>query len=90
MDSRGRVYLADAAANKVFQFSSTGSPLRTFGRLPRQSPAKYDPETFMSPEKLACWKDAEGKDYGVLVIDSFSHEWAGDGGVLALYRRGSD
>jgi len=27
-------------------------------------------------------KDAEAKDYGVLVIDSFSHEWAGEGGVL--------
>jgi hypothetical protein len=27
-------------------------------------------------------KDAEAKGYGVLVIDSFSHEWAGEGGVL--------
>lgn len=35
------------------------------------------------PERFAdAAKDAEGKDYGVLVIDSFSHEWAGDGGVL--------
>lgn len=35
------------------------------------------------PERFgdAC-KDAEAKQYGVLVIDSFSHEWAGEGGVL--------
>ena len=38
------------------------------------------------PERFAdAAKDAEGKDYGVLVIDSFSHEWAGDGGVLAWH-----
>jgi hypothetical protein len=85
VDSRGRVYFADAGANKVFQFSSTGSPLRTFGRLPRQLPAKYDPETFMSPEKLACWKDAEGKDRLVVVErhgpDRVS-EWSADEGTL--------
>jgi hypothetical protein len=38
------------------------------------------------PDRFAdAAKDAEGKDYGVLVIDSFSHEWAGDGGVLAWH-----
>lgn len=35
------------------------------------------------PERFAdAAKNAEAKDYGVLVIDSFSHEWAGEGGVL--------
>ncbi len=35
------------------------------------------------PERFAdAAKDAEAKGYGVLVVDSFSHEWAGDGGVL--------
>lgn len=35
------------------------------------------------PDRFAdAVKDAEAKDYGVLVVDSFSHEWAGDGGVL--------
>jgi hypothetical protein len=35
------------------------------------------------PERFAdAVKSAESKDYGVLVIDSFSHEWSGEGGVL--------
>lgn len=35
------------------------------------------------PERFAqAAKDAEDAGYGVLVIDSFSHEWAGEGGVL--------
>lgn len=35
------------------------------------------------PDRFAdAVKNAEAKDYGVLVIDSFSHEWAGEGGVL--------
>ena len=35
------------------------------------------------PERFAdAAKAAEAKDYGVLLIDSFSHEWAGEGGVL--------
>jgi hypothetical protein len=38
------------------------------------------------PDRFAqAAKDAEARDYGVLVIDSFSHEWAGDGGVLAWH-----
>lgn len=39
--------------------------------------APFRPERFSQ-----AVKDAEAKDYGVLVIDSFSHEWAGEGGVL--------
>lgn len=35
------------------------------------------------PERFAdAAKAAEAAGYGVLVIDSFSHEWAGEGGVL--------
>ncbi len=35
------------------------------------------------PERFAqAAKDAEAAGYGVLLIDSFSHEWAGEGGVL--------
>ncbi len=38
------------------------------------------------PERFSdAAKAAEAKGYGVLVIDSFSHEWAGDGGVLAWH-----
>jgi len=38
------------------------------------------------PERFAqAAKDAEEAGYGVLVIDSFSHEWAGEGGVLAMH-----
>lgn len=35
------------------------------------------------PDRFAqAAKDAEAAGYGVLLIDSFSHEWAGEGGVL--------
>lgn len=35
------------------------------------------------PERFAqAAKDAEQAGYGVLVVDSFSHEWAGEGGIL--------
>jgi hypothetical protein len=38
------------------------------------------------PERFAqAAKDAEDAGYGVLVIDSFSHEWSGEGGVLAWH-----
>lgn len=62
VDSHGRIYLADAKANKVYQYSPAGKPLRTFGRLAVQKPASYDPESFMAPEKISSWRDAEGHD----------------------------
>ncbi len=85
VDSHGRIYLADAKANKVHQFAANGKPLRTFGKLAEQRPGSYDPESFMSPEKLSCWRDAEGHDRLVIVerhgLDRVS-EWDADQGKL--------
>lgn len=38
-----------------------------------------------SPEKyIACIKEAEGAGYDTLIIDSLSHAWVGDGGILSI------
>ncbi len=85
VDSHGRVYVADAKANKVFQFSADGKLLHTFGKLPVQRSGSYDRESFMSPEKLACWRDAEGHDRLIVIeregFDRVS-EWSADDGRL--------
>ncbi|MFN0076667.1 MAG: hypothetical protein ACKVY0_09345 [Prosthecobacter sp.] len=85
VDSHGRIYLADAKANKVTQHSASGELLRTFGKLAAQRAGSYDPESFMSPEKLSCWRDADGKDRLVVVerhgFDRVS-EWNADDGKL--------
>ena len=85
LDSQGRVYLSDSAANKVYQFDQTGKRLRTFGRLAAQEPGKYDPRSFMAPEKLACWTDADGHDR-LLVVEMAGpnrlSEWSADGELL--------
>ena len=85
VDSRGRIYLADAQANKVYQFAPDGRPLKTLGRLSVQKAGAYDPETLMSPEKLSCWRDAEGRDRLIVVerhgLDRVS-EWSADDGRL--------
>jgi hypothetical protein len=84
-DSRGRVYLSDSGANRVYQFDPQGRPLRTFGRLGEQAPGRYDPLTFMAPEKLACWTDAQGRDR-LLVVEMAGpnrlSEWNADSGEL--------
>ena len=67
VDSHGRFYIADGKANKIYQFSPEGKPLRTFGKLPVQAPGKYDPESFMLPGKLACWRTADGADRLIVV-----------------------
>jgi hypothetical protein len=85
VDSHGRVYLSDSAANHVYQFDAHGKLLRTYGRLSAQAPGHYDPQTFMAPEKLACWTDAQGQDR-VLVVEMGGpnrlSEWSGDSGAL--------
>ncbi len=85
VDSHGRVYLSDSAANHVYQFDAHGKWLRTYGRLSAQAPGHYDPQTFMAPEKLACWTDAQGQDR-LLVVEMAGpnrlSEWSGDSGAL--------
>jgi hypothetical protein len=84
-DSHGRVYLSDPDANHVFQFDAQGKLLRTYGRLAAQPPGHYDAQTFMAPEKLACWTDAQGRDR-LLVVEMAGpnrlSEWSGDTGEL--------
>ncbi|HBC88726.1 MAG TPA: hypothetical protein DCZ94_17430, partial [Lentisphaeria bacterium] len=66
-DGKGRFYLSDSKANKVYQLDASGKILLTYGRLPAQKSGSYDPETFMSPEKLAIWKDEKGEDRLIIV-----------------------
>ena len=84
-DSHGRIYLSDSAANHVYQFDARGHLLRTYGRLNAQLPGHYDPQTFMAPEKLACWTDAQGQDR-LLVVEQEGpnrlSEWSGESGQL--------
>lgn len=83
VDSHGRIYIADAGVNKVHQFSTSGVELRVLGRLSAQRPGTYDPESFMSPEKLACWRDAAGHDRLVIVERHGPQrvsEWSADDG----------
>ncbi len=86
VDSHGRVYIAYAQTNRVLQFSASGELLRTFGKLAVQRSGSYDPESFMSPEKLACWRDAQGQDHLVVVerhgFDRVS-EWNASDGKLS-------
>lgn len=85
VDSHGRIYLADAKANKVHQFAANGKPVRVLGKLATQRSGSYDPETFMSPEKLSCWRDAEGRDR-LVVMERHGlgrvSEWDADSGKL--------
>jgi hypothetical protein len=84
-DSHGRIYLSDSDANHVYQFDARGRRLRTYGRLNVQADGHYDPGSFMAPEKLACWTDAQGQDR-LLVVEQAGpnrlSEWSGDSGQL--------
>lgn len=85
VDSRGRFYLSDSAANKVFQLAADGKITRTFGKLDVQKPGTYDRETLMAPGRLATWKDADGKDRLMIVEYAGPNrvsEWSADDGSL--------
>lgn len=41
--------------------------------------APYSPERY-----IACIKEAEKAEYAVLIIDSLSHAWSGEGGILEM------
>jgi hypothetical protein len=85
VDSRSRVYLSDPDANHVYQFDPKGQLLHTFGKLDSQQDNAYDPQTFMSPQKIATWTGADGKDR-LLVVEQAGpnrlSEWDGDGNLL--------
>ncbi len=83
VDGSGRVYIADAKANKVHQYSAGGKLIRDFGKLSVQKSGSYDPESFMSPGRLSCWRDADGKDRLIVVElhgPSRVSEWNADDG----------
>ena len=85
IDASGRYYVSDAEANKVYQFDAKGKALRTYGRLAVQKPGAYDPETLMTPSKLATWRDKEGKDRLIIVEAAGPNrvsEWSADTGKL--------
>ena len=85
VDSHGRFYLSDPAANKVFQLDASGKVLRAFGRLDRQKPGTYDRQSLMQPEKLATWRDEDGKDR-LLIVEmagpNRTSEWSAEDGSL--------
>lgn len=85
VDSHGRYYLSDPAANHVYQLDAQGRITHTYGRLAAQRPGSYDPQTLMSPEKLATWRDAEGNDRLIIVEQAGPNrasEWSPDGRLL--------
>lgn len=85
LDSHGRFYLSDTAANKVFQLDAAGKVLRTFGRLAAQKPGSYDRETFIAPGKLATWTDAQSEDKLLVVENGGPNrvtEWSAEGKLL--------
>jgi hypothetical protein len=88
VDGSGRIYVSEPAANRVHQYAADGARLRSYGRLAAQKPGSYDRETFMRPQKLASWTDAEGKDR-ILVVEkdgpSRVSEWSPDGALLREY-----
>jgi hypothetical protein len=85
VDGSGRIYVSEPAANHVRQFSADGTLLRSFGRLDMQPAGGFDRDTFMSPQKLASWTDAEGKDR-LLVVEKAGpcrvSEWSAEGVLL--------
>jgi hypothetical protein len=84
-DRRGRFYLSDPVANHVYQLDAQGRVLRIFGRATVPVPGAYDPQSFLAPEKLACWTDAQGQTR-LLVVEMAGpnrlSEWSGDTGAL--------
>ncbi len=85
VDSHDRIYLSDSDANHVYQFDAHGKGLLTFGKLDAQKGGTYDPLSFMAPEKLACWTDAQGKDRLLVVEQSGPNrlsEWSCDDGKM--------
>jgi hypothetical protein len=85
VDGHHRLYLSDPAANKVYQFDEAGKILRAYGRLDVQKPGTYDPQTLMSPGKLAAWTDSQGHDRLIVVEQggpNRASEWSDDGKLL--------
>jgi hypothetical protein len=85
VDSQGRYYVADRALNRILRFTADGTFDRTLGRLERQPAGGYDPESFMEPIRVVCWRENAGKER-LLVAEaggpSRVSEWTTDGTLL--------
>ena len=85
VDSQQRIYVSDSRSNKVLQFDRKGRLIHSFGRLSRQIPGSFDPQSFIHPTKLAAWKDKQGKDR-LLVLENGGPnritEWTADGKLI--------
>jgi hypothetical protein len=85
VDSLGNCYVADAAINHVLCFAANGKFERTLGRLERQPEGGYDPNSFMEPTRVVCWRDKAGAER-LLVAESGGpsrvSEWTTDGKLL--------
>lgn len=85
VDDAGRLYVSDPDTNHVYQFDRAGRLTHTFGRLAAQAPGRYDRETFITPGKLATWRDAQGQDRLLVVEQDGPNrvtEWSADGRLL--------
>jgi hypothetical protein len=85
VDSRGRFYLSDEAANHVYQLDAKGKVLLIYGRLDVQKQGTFDPLTLMSPGKLATWLDADGNDRLLILENAGPNriaEWGADGKLI--------
>ncbi|HEY3329575.1 MAG TPA: hypothetical protein VGK19_06100 [Capsulimonadaceae bacterium] len=88
-DSHGRYYVSDPAANKVYQLDAQGKITVTYGRASVQTPATYDPLTFMNPQKLGTWTDPSGADRLIVVEQAGPNrasEWSAEGKLLREFQ----
>ena len=85
VDSQGRYYVADPGLNQVLRFAANGKLERKPGRLERQPEGGYDPNSFMEPTRVVCWRDKKGAER-LLVAESGGPsrvtEWTTDGNPL--------
>lgn len=68
IDARGRSFVSDTAANRVYEFDRDGRTVMQIGAAAAQRPGHYDAHVFMSPSKLALWTDAQGEER-LLVVE---------------------
>ncbi len=85
VDSKGRIYVADPELNQVLRFAADGKLEHKLGRLERQPEGGYDPNTFMQPTRVVCWRDKTGNER-LLIAEaggpSRVTEWTTDGKLL--------
>ena len=85
VDSHQNIYLSDSAANKVYMFGPDGRRQLIYGRLSAQIPGSYDPMSLIAPERLASWKDQNGRDRLIIVEMGGSNrvtEWSDQRALL--------